>query len=113
MVQNALNALCDQFDGCETLAYADLSTRMVLVTNTKTPESQDTLNALCQEANLLLEKGNCAMSGTVGQLHLFVRATNEPSDALCCICSGEADVAELIPALQSCLDTIGDDGSEK
>ena len=113
MVQEALNALCDKFDGCETLAYADLSTRMVLVTNSKTPESQDTLNALCQEADLLLKSGDCAISGSAGQMHLFVRATKEPSDALCCKCTAGTDFAGLIPALQSCLDSISDGETAK
>jgi len=113
MVQDALNALCDDFNGCETLAYADLSSRMVLVTNTKTPESQDTLNILCQEANLLLEHGNSAMSGTAGQMHVFIRSEDEPSDALCCICTMDVDFARLLPAMQVCLATISDDGSAK
>lgn len=106
MVQTALNALCDQFDGCDTVAFADLSTRMVLVTNSQTPESQDTLNALCQEADQLLQGGNQALVGTSTQLRLFVRATAEPSDALCCVCDISTDVAALLPALQTCLEGI-------
>ena len=111
MVQDALNALCEQFDGCETLAFADLSTHMVLVTNSQTPESQDTLNAICQEAGLLLQDGDSAMSGTAQQIRLFVKAQDEPSDALCCVCKPDTDFAVLFPALQSCLDDISQGGT--
>jgi len=50
MVQDALDRVCNGTEGCESLAFVDLSTRMVLVSNADTPESQDTLNLLCAEA---------------------------------------------------------------
>ena len=36
MVVDALDALQKKFAGCETVAFADLSTQMILVTNSDT-----------------------------------------------------------------------------
>lgn len=112
MVKAALDAICGHFDECETLAFVDLSTQMVLVSNTTTPESQDTLNALCAEAGLALQSGDQAMVCTSQQFRLFVRSPSEPSDALCCICSLRADVSKLLPAMQACLNEITDGDSK-
>jgi hypothetical protein len=106
MVQNALDAACAENEGCETLAFIDLSTRMALVTNSDTPESQDTLNTLCAEAALMLLSGDVALVGTKNRLHLFLRSDTDRSDALCCICSPSTDVAKLIPTAQACLSKI-------
>ena len=111
MVQDALNAVCDDIEGCESLAFVDLSTRMVLVSNASTPESQDTLNMLCAEAALLLETGQIAMAASSDHVHLFMRSPTEPSDALCCICAPGTNFSALVPAAQACLSTISGDGS--
>jgi hypothetical protein len=106
MVQKVLDTLCEQVEGCATLAFVDLSTRMVLITNSGTPESQETLNALSVEADILLQSGTTALSGTSGEMHVFLRADNEPSDVMCCICGLGTDVAQLLPAAQDCLNAI-------
>lgn len=113
MVQKALNAVCDTFDGCETLAYADLSTQLVLATNEAASQTRDTLNDLCAEAKLVLDVGHIAVVGTGTGFRLFFRDRTEPSDCLICVCSLEADIAKLFPAAQQCLAEIasGDSGA--
>lgn len=111
MVQDALNAVCEDIDGCESIAFVDLSTRMVLVSNASTPESQDTLNMLCTEAVMLLDTGQVAMAAGSDQLHLFLRSSAEPADALCCICTPDTDFRALVPAAQACLASISGDNA--
>lgn len=111
MAQQVLDSLCEQIEGCETLAFVDLSTRMVLITNSQTPESQDTLNAMCQDAALVLKNGQTAMTGSAGRLQVFLRAEQVPNDALCCVCTTGTDMAALLSAAKTCLSEISDGGS--
>ena len=106
MVQDALDTVCGDVKGCLSLSFVDLSTWMVLVSNSATPESQDTLNALCAEAALLLETGHVAMASHAEHIHLFMRSSTDPSDALCCICAHNAAFDKLVPSVQACLSQI-------
>ncbi len=112
MVQKALNAVCDRFDGCETLAYADLSTQLVLATNAAASQPRDTLNELCAEAKLILKDGFVGVVGTDSGFRLFVRDRNEPTDSLICLCTLGTDVAGLLPAVQDCLSKIASGGED-
>jgi len=111
MVQDALDRVCNGTDGCESLAFVDLTTRMVLVSNADTPESQDTLNLLCAEAAVLLDEGQIAMAATADRVHVFLRSPADPSDALCCICAPATDFAAFVPAAQACLAAISGGGA--
>lgn len=110
MVQKALDAVCESFDGCETLAYADLSTQLVLATNQTASHTRDTLNDLCAEAKLILSDGHVGVVGSVTGFRLFVRDRTEPTDGLICLCTLETDVANLLPAAQACLARIASGG---
>lgn len=111
MVQKALDLLCDQFKGCETLAFVDLSTHMVLVANSTSPESQDTLNTMCRDAGAMLKSGNSALAGSDKRLLLFLRAEAEPSDALFCVCDLNTDLDEFMPSAQECLNSLSNGGA--
>ncbi|MEL6410773.1 MAG: hypothetical protein AAGK67_12520 [Pseudomonadota bacterium] len=106
MGQQTLDELCEKIAGCETLAFIDVSTRMVLLKNAASPESQDFLNAMCREASFLLEGGTTAMVTTKDRLKLFLRSEIEPTDVLCCICAVDTEIKELIPAAKDCLSAI-------
>lgn len=110
MVQKALDAVCETFDGCETLAYADLSTQLVLATNEAASQTRDTLNDLCAEAKLILSDGYVGVVGTSNGFRLFVRDRAEPTDGLICLCGLETDVANLLHAAQDCLARIASGG---
>lgn len=110
MVQEALNAVCESFDGCETLAYADLSTQLVLATNAAAPQTREKLNALCAEAEMVLEGGHIGVVGSSTGFRLFFRDVAEPTEGLICVCSLSADVAKLMPAAQKCLADIASGG---
>lgn len=107
MVQQALDAVCEQVAGCKTVAFSDLSTQMVLVTNTGTSLHRDALNALCQQAHACLATGaQEGLIGTESGLHVFVRSSVDPTEALCCICALDTDIDQLLSALSDCFDTL-------
>lgn len=106
MVQEVLDAVCETFDSCETLAYADLSTRLVLATNSETDQRRDALNALCAQAEVVLEGGNISVIATASGFRLFLRDHSEPMDGLICLCGLQTDMAKFIPVAQQCLSEI-------
>lgn len=103
MVQDVLNKVCARFEGCDTLAYADLSTDLVLATNDDSSLPRDTLNTLCAEARVVLNGGDLALIGTAKGFRIFLRAASEPDDGLICICDLGTDVEAVVPAAQACL----------
>ncbi len=103
MVQKALNAVCDAFQGCDTLAYADLSTKLVLATNDASQQTRDALNELGSEAAIILSEGNIGVVGTSEGFRLFLRDPDEPTEALICLCALDTDVEALVPEAQKCL----------
>ena len=116
MVVDALDALQGNFAGCETLAFADLSTQMILVTNTDASARRETLDMLCSEAAMTLgTKGKIAIGSDLNataivasqdQMRVFLRAPQEPTDVLCCVCQPNFDLAYFLPAARACLEQI-------
>ena len=116
MVVDALDALQNKFAGCETVAFADLSTQMILVTNSETQYRRETLDMLCAEAALALgsknkpmlgdQAGDAAFVATRNQLRIFLRASQEPSDVLCCVCAPDIDIAGFLSDARPCLEKI-------
>lgn len=116
MVVDELDALQHKFAGCDTVAFADLSTQMVLVTNSETPFRRETLDMLCAEAGLALGGQNTPMLGdqtsdtafvaTGNQLRIFLRAQAEPTDVLCCVCAPDLDVTAFLNDARACLEKI-------
>ena len=116
MVVDALDTLQTGFAGCETLAFADLSTQMILVTNSNTSSQREALDALCKEAALTLgTKGKIAIGSDQcdtaivagqDQLRVFLRASEETSDVLCCGCQPDVDIVGFLPAARACLEQI-------
>ena len=116
MVVDELDALRDKFKGCTAIAFADLSTQMILVTDSSSNLRREALDVLCAEAALLLgAKGKPALAekpsdlATVTsptELRVFVRAATDPNDVLCCICGPSTDAAAFVANAGECLDRI-------
>ena len=116
MVVDDLDALQDKFDGCETIAFADLSTQMILVTNTNANHRREVLDRLCAEAAMALgtakkpafgdTPSSAAFVATKNQLRIFLRAPDEPTDVLCCVCRPDVDVASFLSDARPCLEKI-------
>lgn len=116
MASDELDALNGKFPGCETLAFADLATKMVLVTNSSNTRSREALDRLCAEAALTLGSPaapplgdstcNTALTASRDAISIFLRADHEPSDVLCCVCSPGLDVQAFLAAAGPCLQRI-------
>lgn len=113
MVAAILDKLVAENAGCQVVAYADLATDMVLVTNKEHSLRREALDALCREASLTLAAadggaGQChtAVTVTKDHLKLFLRVTDEAQEALCCICAPDADMATILPAVRAGLSDI-------
>ena len=116
MATEDLDTLQSQFPECETLAFADLSTDMILVTNTNAPLQREALNALCADAAKSLGKpgspnfgdgqSNTAMVATRDKLTIFLRADGEPADVLCCVCQPTINVSAFLGAARPTLQKI-------
>lgn len=120
MVSDELDALQARFPECETLAYADLTTGMILVTNSHTPLERNALNRLCAEATAVLGTGEAPpMGSTTAEtalvsdqegVRLFLRAPGLPNDALLCVGKAGLDLAAFSPEAKACLQRISEDG---
>lgn len=116
MVVDKLDALRQKHEGCTALAFADLSTKMILVTDSGSNLRREALDALCAEAALLLGAGgkpaladkpsDRASVVTTGQLRVFLRAEKEPNDVLCCVCGPVMDSDAFVADALACLNVI-------
>lgn len=116
MVSSALDTLKEGFSDCATLAFADVSTRMVLVTDSSSNQPREAIDQLCAEAAVLLgQNGKAALGGdgtdmamvTHGdRIHIFLRARNEPTDILCCNVSAHIPVVDFLQAARDTLEQI-------
>lgn len=116
MVVDELDELQGKFAGCQTVAFGDLSTSMILVTDSQTDQPRESLEKLCAEAALALgtskklalgdTPNTTAFVATRDYLHIFLRAPNEPSDVLCCVCRPDVDVASFLSNARPCLEKI-------
>lgn len=120
MVVDDLDALKRKFAGCDTIAFADLSTQMILVTNSDTTYRRETLDRLCAEAALFLGaknqptigngSGSAAFVASKDEMRIFLRADAEPTDVFCCVCAPDIDVAGFLADARPCLEKISNGG---
>ena len=116
MVSGALDTLKQEFADCATLAFADVSTKMVLVTDTTSNQPREAIDRLCAEAAVLLGQdgraalgegaATMAMATHGDRLHIFLRASNDPTDILCCNCSAQIPVVDFLNAARNTLEQI-------
>ena len=116
MVVDALDDLRNANPGCQMVAFADMSTDMILVTDSGTSQPREVLDALCREAGAVLGKkgktqfgehpGSVAVWATQASLRVFLRAPGEPNDVLCCVCAPNVNVGKLVANASACLDRI-------
>ena len=116
MVVDELDALKNGDAACEMIAFADLSTKMILVTDSAASRPREVLDALCHEAATLLGGRNAPILGTKpvnsaiwatqSSVRVFLRAPGEPNDVLCCICAPNVNVGKFVARAAQCLDRI-------
>lgn len=116
MVVDELDKLVAQTTECRTLAFADLSTKMILVADTGSHLPREALDRLCTQAASLLgvngkqvlgeQSGRTALAADTKDVHLFLRAEDEPDDVLCCVCTPEVDIEKFVADATACLHRI-------
>ena len=96
--------------GCALVAYADIGCGMVYTVDVETRPPQEALDALAARAAALLGPPDgpaCAIDLDEEAARLFLRAPEDPGEALCLICTPEADLARLIADGTALLDRLG------
>lgn len=107
MISGELDDLQRQVPACTTLAFVDLATQMVLVTNTATPLERHALNALSAEAALLLDDARSALVSAQDEIRFFLRSDTEPADVLICVGGPDLDLDTLRPLASAFLKRQG------
>lgn len=116
MVVAELDTLRKTSTSCQTVAFADLSTQMILVTDTQSTLPREALDTLCKQAASVLDvSGKAALGVNPARMalvadktsvRLFFRAPDEPSDVICCVCTPDVDVAQFVADATDCLNRI-------
>lgn len=102
-----LDDLKTGFPGAEVAAYLDLAAQTVLGKSSALVQPQERLDALCAEANALLDgpEGDLdeAIRVTPRSVTVVLRAPEDRGEALCLVASPDADVDAARAALQAAL----------
>lgn len=113
-----LGAVVKAFPQARLVAFADLSSRMILTSAGPLSTTQEHLDRLCNQARVCFDDPLFSLSvGAFGEPHgavvmgpdslrLFLRSDVEPADALCCICDPGIDLAAFVPKIRETLESI-------
>lgn len=114
-----LEEINTSFDGVQIVAFADLSSQMVLGNVTKKNTGQEYLDALCKQAVAVFDgpllslagsgsgAGNDAIILRPGEIMVCLRSASDPADALICLCDDSVDVETLLSIGRNTLNEIG------
>lgn len=121
-VTKELDALRAEVAGCELVAFADLSSEMVLCVSSASRHAQEEIDALSVAAATLLQEGISAEVGaftgeggnamggaitmTADQVRIFLRSSQEANEVLCCLCAPNVEVHKIMDCGRSVLDRI-------
>jgi hypothetical protein len=117
-VVDSLGAVVKAFPQARVVAFADLSSRMILASQGRDDVTQEHLDKLCQQARSSFDDPLFSLSVeafgephgalVIGQdsLRVFLRSEVEAADALCCICDHGIDLAGFVAKIRETLDSI-------
>jgi hypothetical protein len=106
------------FPQTRVVAFADLSSSMILASQGKDDVTQEYLDRLCQQARSSFDDPLFSLSvEAFGEPHaaviigpdsvrVFLRSETEPADALCCICDHSIDLPGFVAKIQDTLHKI-------
>jgi len=126
MILEKLDALREQFDACELVGLADISSGVVLGVSAVEKSPQEKLDAYCvATAEMLDGKSALAFGAALGgpvlrqasvmsdsQTLFFLRAEQDPSEAMFCVCSADIDAEVFLPAAQDSLQHLSASDAE-
>ena len=117
-VNESLGAVVKAFPQARLVAFADLSSRMILSSSGTINMTQEHLNGLCNQARASFDDPLFSLSvEAFGEPHgaviigsdnvrVFLRSEAEPADALCCICDHSIDLAAFVAKVRETLESI-------
>ena len=117
-VTESLGAVVKAFPQARLVAFADLSSRMILTSAGPMSTTQEHMDRLCNQARTCFDDPMFSLSveafgephaamvmGPAG-LRLFLRSESEPADALCCICDPGIDLPAFVATIRETLEGI-------
>ncbi len=121
-----LDQLRQKFPECQTLAFADISTGMVLCSSAAETSRQEYLDSLCDVAVDMLNRDSAkrvndafareddagiyqAIIIETAEIGVFLKSTNNPSEALCGVCTPGIELEAFIQGARENLDEFGGD----
>jgi len=115
-IADEINKLREEFDGCKLVAFADLSSKMVLLTSSRKKIPQENLDHLCAEAAIMfkgaaanLNKDAAPITALVADgdhTNIYLRNATGADDVLCCVCGPDVDLTAFLTSAQARLDQI-------
>lgn len=117
LVEN-LAATCKDFPQARVVAFADLSSSMILASQGRANVTQEHLNKLCRQARASFDdplfslsveafgEPNGAVVMDLDSVRVFLRSENDPADAICCICDHGIDLAAFFARVRKTLDQL-------
>lgn len=121
-VAENLGAVVKAFPQARLVAFADLSSRMILSSAGSLSTTQEHLDRLCDQArssfddplfSLSVEAFGEPHSAVVmgaDALRVFMRSDTEPADAICCICDPGIDLGAFVARIRDTLESITHNG---
>lgn len=119
---DSLGALVKAYPQARLVAFADLSSNMILASQGPQLVTQEHLERLCHQArssfddplfSLVLEaygEPRAAIQLGESEVKVFLRSEIEPADALCCICEHGIDLEGFVKKLHEALESISGAG---
>lgn len=121
-VAENLQAVVKAFPQAKLVAFADLSSRMILSSSGSLTTTQEYLDQLCDQARTSFDDPLFSLSvEAFGEPHaavvlgpetlrVFLRSDTEPADALCCICDHGIDLPAFVTKIRGTLESITQGG---
>ena len=113
MQTDVLDGLAKKHPDCIIAAYADIGTGIALVTNSGKTFPREALDELCVEAALTLGTKDAPPLGAIPSdeaikiddtaLFVYLRAPDEPTDALICMCRPTIALDDFLNDARACL----------
>ena len=115
-----LDSLRADLVGCDLVAFADVTTQMVLCVSSAARHAQEELDALTETAASVLtgfiaEGGQALLDGAAVQsvvsmsalnVHVFLKSPQSEKEALICVCAADADLSKVLARGGAALDEI-------
>lgn len=121
-VSESLGAVVKAFPQARLVAFADLSSRMILSSSGTLSTTQEHLDKLCDQARASFDDPLFSLSvEAFGEPHgavvmgpdnvrVFLRSDTEPADAMCCICDHSIDLPAFVAKIRATLESITQGG---